>query len=155
MKRFLLFFCTLAVLPAAGKDNMTFSGTLIDPPPCYINDKKEMRVFFEKVGVNKVNGINYLQPIEYVLDCKDTPGWGLALKLTGDDAMFLDGTLQTDVAGLGIQVTINGQPMELNKNFAITPGNLPTLNAVPVKKAGTVLTERPFKASATLLAMYQ
>ena len=155
MKLFLLFFSVLAILPAYGKENMKFTGTLIDPPPCYINDKKDMSVHFDKVGVNKVNGVNYLQPIDYVITCEDSPGWTMALRLTGDAATFLDGTIQTDVAGLGVQITINDQPMELNKNFVISPSNTPTLMAVPVKSTGAVLNEGPFSAAATLMALYQ
>lgn len=155
MKLFLLFFSILAMLPAYGEDNMKFTGTLIDPPPCYINDKQDMSVHFDKVGVNKVNGVNYLQPIDYVVTCEESAGWTMVLRLTGDAATFLDGTIQTDVAGLGVQITINDQPMDLNENFVISPANLPRLKAVPVKQMGTVLTEGAFKASATLLAMYQ
>ncbi|ERK14117.1 Minor fimbrial subunit StfF [Serratia fonticola AU-P3(3)] len=155
MKLFLLFLSVLVMLPAYGKDNMTFSGTLIDPPPCSINDKKDMSVHFDKVGVNKVDGINYQQPIDYIVTCTDLPGWTLALRLTGDAVTFLPGTIQTNVTGLGIRITINDQPMELTKNYVIDPSNLPKLKAVPVKDPGTVLTEGTFTASATLLALYQ
>lgn len=155
MKLFLLFLSVLAILPAYGKENMKFSDTLIDPTPCYINDKQDMNVHFDKVGVNKVNGVNYLQPIDYVVTCEETPGWTMVLRLTGDAATFSDGTIQTDVAGLGIKITINDQPMDLNENFVISPANLPKLKAVPVKQPGTVLTEGRFTASATLLATYQ
>ncbi|MEB7884619.1 fimbrial protein [Serratia fonticola] len=157
MKLFLLFFSMLAMLPAYGKDNMTFTGTLIEPPPCSIDDGNKLRpVQFGKVGVNKVNGINYQQPIDYSINCVDISGWTLTLKLTtGTPATFLDGTIQTDVPGLGIQITINDKPMELSKNFVINPSNLPKLKAVPVKDAGAVLTEGTFSATATLLALYQ
>ncbi|MFV8979236.1 fimbrial protein [Serratia fonticola] len=156
MKLFLLFLSILAILPVYGKENnVSFTGTLVEPPPCHINDKGNMNVHFDKVGVNKINGVNYQQSIDYILTCEDTPGWKMALKLTGEAAVFSDGTIQSNVAGLGIKVTINEQPMELNESFVISAANLPRLKAVPVKDIGAVLNEGPFTASATLLAQYQ
>jgi len=147
----------LAIFPAyAVEIDVNFRGKLIIPPPCEFNDGVKKDINFLDVGINKVNGINYQQTIDYVITCEDkSPQWAMTLTLSGDKAVFLDGTIQTDVDGLGIQITIDGKPMMLGEDFPINPAALPELKAVPVKKSGTELQEGKFNATATLLAQYQ
>ena len=69
--RVLLLACGLmgGIAPAQAKEgeaDMTFHGTLITPPPCTINDDSRIEVNFgERVGINKVDGVNYRQMMNY------------------------------------------------------------------------------------------
>ena len=53
----LLVSATLSV-PGMAADNMKFSGTLIEPPTCTINNDGQVDVdFCSRVGVKKVDGV--------------------------------------------------------------------------------------------------
>ncbi|NXZ85348.1 fimbrial protein [Serratia fonticola] len=151
----LLSFALLAISPLQAEDNMSFSGTLIEPPPCLVNNDRDIDVPFDRIGVNSVDGKNNRRKVDYELDCKAGPAWSMVLTLNGPVASFELATLQTNIANLGIKLYQNGEPFELGKPIAVDPLNPPLLEAVPVKKPGTELTEGTFEVTATLLADYQ
>ncbi|AHG21886.1 pilus assembly protein [Chania multitudinisentens RB-25] len=146
----------LPVALAAGGD-MTFRGTLIEPPPCSINSGNNIFVDFgERVGIKKVDGVNYMQGINYTLVCEpNTYGWVLKLKLMGSSTAFDNAAVQTNISNLGIKILRDDQPFVLGSDISITPANKPQLKAVPVQRPGVLLNEGPFEAVATLLADYQ
>lgn len=136
--------------------DMAFSGILVEPPPCKINEGVDMTLSFEKVGINKVDGDNYRRSIEYTLNCKDSPSRDLTMMLTTTSvASFSSGTIQTNIAGLGVKIYANGVPVEFSKAIVITPGEKPKLEAVPLSQPGVTLTEGMFFASATLTFKFQ
>lgn len=141
---------------AAGGD-MEFRGTLLEPPPCSINSGNNITVDFGlKVGVKKVDGVNYMQDMNYDLVCEpNTHSWALKLKLTGNPISFDNAAVQTNINGLGIKILRDGQPFVLGSEITITPTSKPHLKAVPVQQVGIVLTEGAFEATATLQADYQ
>ncbi|MCO7508336.1 fimbrial protein [Serratia fonticola] len=151
----LLSFALLAICPSQAAENMSFSGTLIEPPPCLVNNDKDIDVPFDRIGVNSVDGVKHRRQVDYVLDCTAGPAWSMVLTLLGPVAAFEPATLQTNIANLGIKIYQNGEPFELGTPIAVDPLNPPLLEAVPVKKPGTELTERTFEVTATLLADYQ
>lgn len=151
----LLSFALLAISPSQAVENMSFSGTLIEPPPCLVNNDKDIDVPFDRIGVNSVDGVKHRRQVDYVLDCTAGPAWSMVLTLLGPVAAFEPATLQTNIANLGIKIYQNGEPFELGTPIAVDPLNPPLLEAVPVKKPGTELTERTFEVTATLLADYQ
>ncbi|HHQ4308821.1 TPA: fimbrial protein [Serratia fonticola] len=138
-------------------DNLLFRGTLIEPPPCKINDGGQVDVNFgERVGVNKVDGVNYLMAMDYRIICEPgVSGLDMTLTLSGLPTGYDDAAIKTDRADLGIRVLQNGQPFTLDKPIDIDPNNPPTLEAVPVKTPGATLNEGTFEATATLQAQYQ
>lgn len=150
-----------SVVPVQAKDgeaDMTFHGTLIEPPPCTINDGNRVDVNFgERVGINKVDGVNYRQPVNYQITCGKSAGrsWALMLSLNGNAAGFDKEALLTDKSTLGIRVYQNDKPFTPNSTLKIDPGSPPRLEAVPVKQVGATLTEGAFEAWATLRADYQ
>ncbi len=146
-------FCTQAY----GVENMHFSGTLRAPPPCTINHDQLVDVDFgERVGVKKVDGKNYLQTVDYRIDCQPgASGLVLGLTVTGTATGFDTAALQTNVPDLGIRLLQNGEAFTLNKRLVINAGSPPTLQAVPVKKPGVELSAGAFEVTATLLADYQ
>lgn len=158
MTRFLTLSLLLAVTPPLfAADNMLFRGTLIEPPPCTINDGGMVDVDFgERVGINKVNGVNYLKLMDYRITCESgATGLDMTLTLSGTETGYDPAAVQTDMADLGIKVLQNGTPFTLNTPLSIDPQNPPVLEAVPVKTPGATLTEGAFVATATLKAEYQ
>jgi type 1 fimbria pilin len=151
----LLSFALLAISPSQAAENMSFSGTLIEPPPCLVNNDKDIDVPFDRIGVNSVDGVKHRRQVDYVLDCTAGPAWSMVLTLLGPVAAFEPATLQTNIANLGIKIYQNGEPFELGTPIAVDPLNPPLLEAVPVKKPGTELTDGTFEVTATLLADYQ
>lgn len=143
-------------LPTQAVD-IIFGGRLVQAPSCEINEGQTIDVDFgDRVGVSKVDGVNYLQPINYRITCQ--PGattLELGLRVVGPPTIFDGAALQTNVADLGIRLLQNGQPLQVNQRIAIDPQNPPFLQAVPVKKAGVALPEGLFEVAATLLADYQ
>lgn len=143
--------------PLFAADNMLFRGTLIESPPCTINDGGMVDVDFgERVGVNKVDGVNYLKTMDYRITCEPgATGLDMALTLSGVQTGYDAAAVQTDLPDLGIRVLQNGKPFTINTPLSVDPKSPPTLEAVPVKTPGATLTEGAFVATATLKAEYQ
>lgn len=143
---------------AEGGVDVTFSGTLIEPPPCTINDGNRVDVNFgERVGINKVDGVNYRQTLNYQIFCENTGSgsWALTLSLSGSPAVFDNQALLTNKENLGIRLYQNDKPFTPGSTLDIDLANPPRLEAVPVKSEGTTLTEGTFETWATLRADYQ
>lgn len=150
--------CALLVLGYGNSAvaNLTFDGTLNEPPPCIINGGSAIEVDFKDVGINKVDGVNYLKSVNYVITCSpDTLPWEMVLMIQGAATSFEPSALQSSVADLGIQLLQNGVPFNLNTLLPINPSAPPVLEAVPVKRPGAALETGGFAASATLLAEFQ
>lgn len=137
--------------------DMQFRGTLIEPPPCTINDDGVIDVDFgDRVGINKVDGVNYQQTIGYRITCEPGIGkWDMMLRLNGTATSFDEAAVQTNHRYLGIRIYQNAAPFKVGSSLPIDPLKPPVLEAVPVGKAGETLTEGAFDATATLQADYQ
>lgn len=157
-----LLLCALSLfhapLWAVAEADMQFRGVLRAPPPCSINDGGTVAVDFGlRVGVNKVDGSNYRQAVNYRIRC-DAPGalpWELVMTLKGNATGFDKAAVQTDNANLGIRIYQNDVPFTLNSGIKIDPASPPQLEAVPVAKPGEILKEGAFLATATLQVEYQ
>jgi type 1 fimbria pilin len=147
----------LGSMQAQSFPNMAFYGTLNAPPPCTINNGEQVDVDFgDRVGVNKVDGQNYMQTVNYRITCvSGVSGLAMGLKVTGSATGFDDAALQTNITDLGIRLLQNGQAFSLNKRINIDAASPPVLQAVPVKKPGVELKGGAFTVTATLLADYQ
>ncbi|ROL62707.1 hypothetical protein BLX41_31740 [Pseudomonas protegens] len=155
MSVMLVTLLTGKVLLAA--DNMTFRGTLNEPPPCSINNGETIEVNFQRVGIGKVNGINYRQVVNYHISCATGIGAPqVTLAVSGNRTTFDQAAIKTTKEHLGIRLLYNGQPFILDKPIPIDPKQLPLLEVVPVKEPGSwTLIEGTFEATATLQAQYQ
>ncbi|QGH61589.1 fimbrial protein [Serratia proteamaculans] len=137
-------------------DSLTvnFHGTL-KKKPCHIAGDRDIEVHFGNVGINKVDGLRYLQPVPYTLTCDElNKSWTLMLSLKGTAAEFEKTALKTNATGLGIRILKDGKPMEINTSVAIDYASPPKLQAVPVQQSGVTLPEQDFSATATLMAEY-
>ena len=154
-QRALLALCSIGLCNAASA-NLTFSGTLNEPPPCTIEGGKTIEVDFGDVGVKRIDGVKYRKGIGYAINCgTDTLPWALKLSVNGTPTAFDGSAVQTSVPALGIRVFQNSLPLPLNTPMDITLSSPPTLEVVPVQQPGAVLTPARFTAVATLLAEYQ
>lgn len=153
----LLLVCGMLINAARAAENMAFFGTLVEPPACTINNGKDVDVDFgSRVGIKKVDGVNYLQPMNYVITCDpNANAWAMTLEIVGVPADYDRAAVVTGVKDLAVQIKQNGIPFELNKPLPILLTHPPLLEAVPVKRPGATLTEGPFEATATLKAVYQ
>lgn len=144
---------------ALAEGEMTFRGTLLTPPPCRINDGNQVEVDFgQRVGINKVDGVNYRQVLNYQITCDSASGgnWALSLSLKGTASGFDKQALATNKKDeLGIRIYRDDEPFTPGSVLNITLDNPPRLEAVPVKKPGATLSEGAFEAWATLQADYQ
>lgn len=138
-------------------DNLLFHGILIEAPVCIISDNETVDVNFgDKIGVNKVDGVNYRTTIDYLITCDHgASGYDMTLTLSGNKTTYDDAAIQTDHANLAIKVLQNGKPFTLGKPVPIDPKNPPKLEAVPVKTPDSTLIGGAFLATATLAANYQ
>ena len=154
-QRALLAVCSLGLCSGASA-NLTFSGTLNEPPPCTIDAGNTIEVDFGDVGVKRVDGEKYRQGVGYIITCgPDTLPWALKLSVNGTATTFDGSAVQTSVPALGIRIFQNNLPFPLNTPLDITLSSPPVLEAVPVKQPGAVLAPASFTAVATLLAEYE
>lgn len=156
--RFLFWSLLLALswsLYAA--DNMVFRGTLISPPPCKINDGGNVDVNFgDQLGVHKVDGLNYVQTLNYTITCeKWTSKQSVLLTLSGKKTTYNTAAIQSSKSGLGIKILQNDKAFILDTPLVIDPKAPPILKAVPIKDPSMILSVGEFTATATLTAEYQ
>ncbi|NVZ18271.1 fimbrial protein [Pseudomonas costantinii] len=154
-QRALLALCSISLCSGASA-NLTFSGTLNEPPPCTIDAGNTIEVDFGDVGVKRVDGVKYRRGVGYTISCGPaTLPWELKLSINGTPTSFDGSAVQTSVPALGIRIFQNNVPFPLNTPLDITLSSPPTLEVVPVKQLGAVLAPARFTAVATLLAEYE
>jgi type 1 fimbria pilin len=135
---------------------VTVKVTVVAPPPCIINDDRTIDVDFgNELLTTKIDGDNYIKTVDYTLECKDSTRNAMKLKIQGNATTFDASALQTNMADLGVALKANGAALNINSWVNFTYPNLPVLQAVPVKRAGTTLSGGDFSAGATLMVDYQ
>jgi type 1 fimbria pilin len=154
-QRALLAVCSIGLCSGVSA-NLTFSGTLNEPPPCTINAGNTIEVDFGDVGVKRVDGVKYRRGLGYTINCgPSTLPWALKLSVNGTATAFDGAAVQTSVPALGIRLFQNSVPFPLNRPLDITLSSPPVLEVVPVKQPGATLPPARFTAVATLLAEYE
>ncbi|MGN7915783.1 fimbrial protein [Enterobacter sp. 22466] len=134
---------------------VNFTGVL-KRKPCHINNDQAINIHFGNVGVHKVDGINYAQPVNYKLTCdEEDPGLTLKMYVKGMQTGYDASAITTTVTNLGIRILQNGQPMAINQGLIINYQNPPKLMVVPVQQPGSTLQEGNFQATATLMTEYE
>lgn len=152
----LLAAITAGISQAHAAGEMTFKGTLIEPPPCVINGSKPIDVDFgTTVMTSRVDGVNYIKDITYSLVC-DKPALNtMRMQIKGTAAPFSAAALNTDKADLAITIKSGGKEFPVNTWLNFTHPTQPVLQAVPIKKAGAELKGGAFAAQATMMIDYQ
>lgn len=155
---YMLVLITGSVHAATSSQTVNFRGTLLESPGCVIDGGVVIDVDFgDKIGINKVDGTNYLRPIPYTLNCPPgpIPPLVLSLAIKGTPADFDENAIQSSKPDLAVRLLRNGIPLKVNEFIPLDALNPPLLSAVPVGRPNAVLTEGRFDAMATLLAGYQ
>ncbi|CQH42783.1 exported pilin protein [Yersinia frederiksenii] len=148
----LLFFCCDEVNAEIIQVNI--SGVITEPPSCVINGGNTIDVDFgSKVMTNLVNGSNYLQKVTYSVTCKNSTSNSMRMKISGDTAGFSNTALKTSNDNLGIEFLLNGKVH--SGWFDYTYPSIPKLEAVPIKRGGSVLETGFFDGTATLIVEFR
>lgn len=149
------------LLPLSSKAlDVYFSGTLVvTPPECTVNGGTTVDVDFEGIHETLIDGNNYKRlPINYTLNCINA--YSNALKMTVSwDPITLNGqnVIRTNRTNLGIGIYQGNTRLSNGSvvNFNYGSGQ-PSLFAVPVKPAGTVLTDGgSFNGTLTFVVDYR
>lgn len=151
-------YCSVLFGTAAQAENMRFRGTLLESPPCTINNGQPVEIDFGDVGVNKIDGRSYRQKFELRYHCEGT-GTDKVLRYLGTATAFDKGAVQSNVADFGIRLT----HLEFGVETPTAVGDVIPVPAergvsqfiaTPVKKPGATLAEGAFTAAATLQLEY-
>lgn len=145
------------VMPAAQATGVRLHGTLVSPPPCTISEGKQIDVNFgERIGIKKIDGVNYRRKLNYRITCeKGSSAWVLKLTLGGNAPSFDSNALKSNRTGLAIRMYQNDKPFPPNSTLPINLNNPPALEVVPVKDTAAAPTKGSFDVWATLKADYQ
>lgn len=159
--------CLSVLLPAANAEDNTaeiqFSGILVDPPACTLSNTGVVRVNFDSIDVNSVDGVQNVRDIPVELTCTGgtASAFDLTLEVTGATVDFGDAddaaTLSTpENNDLGIRLLMNAQPLKVNEVAkGLNEDSFKTLQAVLVQRPRAVLDAGEFTGTATLRAAYQ
>lgn len=125
--------------------------------PCIINGGNAIDVDFgDGLLTTKVDGLNYMTPIVYTLDCSGVTVPALKMQISGTAAGFDNNVLQvTEQANMGIKLLNNSTELPLNSWLNFTKDSPPVLQAVPVKASGSALIAGAFSSAATMTVDYQ
>lgn len=135
---------------------LSIRAVIIAPPPCVINAGSTLDVpFGNDLLTSRIDGVNYRRGVPYTVSCNSPFSNALTLELKGTAASFDGRALATRKADLGVRLFVNGADWPLNTAVNFTYPNLPVVQAVPVKRAGSTLTGGAFDATATLVVDYQ
>lgn len=134
---------------------ITISMTVLNPPPCTINDNKTIEVDFGEVIADDIDGSHYSRPLSVNLSCSGQGKNQLRLQIQGTADKVNPAYLQTDRADMAIKFTSQGNALALNKWLPFSWPDVPELRAAPVLSSNKELTGGTFSASATLRVEYQ
>lgn len=147
-----IFFLTIiAIIKPIHATELSLRGTL-QVINCSVNNSKPMDVSFgDAVGVNKVDGVRYLQPMPVEIICSQQTSGLLHLAFAGTPTDFDEAAIATNVNDLGIRLLQNDTPIVINQPLPLDELYLPTFSAVPVKRPNSQLSGGSFTGLTTLL----
>lgn len=141
------------IAPVQAAATINFHGTLLIME-CSINgDKKQTVNFGDAVGIHRVDGKRYEQPVPFNVSCKNYAGTdvpAMTLTIEGTATSFDNAAVATNVTGLGIEIRCDGIAQPLNKAVQFDYKSVPTLTAVPVADPSVDLSAQAFTATVKL-----
>lgn len=151
----LLLWCGLT----QAKNVVTFNATVIEGPPCIINNGQVIEVNFgDDLQTTRIDGVNYSKNIDYTLDCGNTENSGLRMQIKGAATLF-DNKLLAAEGGrgsiLGIGFKANSVTLPVNTWLDLGGKSKPSLSAVPVGTPDMIQPPGDFSAAATMLFEYK
>lgn len=148
---------------AANDAEIHFQGTLVNPPPCAIDNNQTIHVpFGDRLSIKKVSDGIYRKEVPWNLVCENTAGrdWKLMLSVRGNLATFDTADRATvatstgNIGNLGVKILRNGQPFAFDTPVQISLSAMPKLEALLVQRPNIELAEGVFEATVTLRAEY-
>lgn len=134
---------------------VTVTVTII-APTCEVNGNNLIEVNFgNDVLTSRIDGSYKKTPVPYSVKCKDAPSAAMKLRIDGIGAAFDGKVLRTNQTDFGIAFLNGGTALPIDSWLKFTYPNLPSLEAVPVKRSGAKLVGGAFSAGATLKVEYQ
>lgn len=167
MKYPLLFLIVLIAPPTLSADregnrqrsesaDIAFHGTLIEVPPCVVNDGQQVVVDFgDEIMTTRVDGIQYKQRIAFTVDCGVAFSPLQKVRIEGSPADFDPTVLNSNLAGFGIALYHDDARYTPGKWLAFNDADLPALYAAPIKQDGITLGGGAFSVLASLVVDYQ
>ncbi|MCY1688743.1 fimbrial protein [Yersinia enterocolitica] len=156
--RLVIFFATGLLtnssIVLAEQVSLTVKLTIL-APTCTINDNKAISVNFGEVLTQKVDGKNYIKPVDYSLKCTGSDSQMFNMKIEGTAAQFNDSALKTNITDFGIALLANDKPLKINDSIAFSSAKKPVLQVVPVKVVNKPLIGGDFTANAVMKISYQ
>ncbi len=150
LRIFIMALLSLALSQPVLAAGMNMRGTLV-VISCSINNDQPLEVNFgDAVGVKKLDGIRYKQPLPVEIKCSRAPGDLLNLSFTGTASNFEPTALATQNTDLGIRLLMNDTPIKINHLLPIDETDMPQFHAVPVKRDGANLSSGKFSTMTTL-----
>ncbi|EKT53131.1 fimbrial protein [Providencia sneebia] len=153
------FIGMFATLPSAAKDNeadIVITGNLITPPPCKINDGKDIEVPFGNVPIKSIQGKEQKREVNYQFHCEENKNnWATYLTISGAKSSFDLNGLNSGINNLAVKFQLGDKELELDKKYLIDPKSPGTLWAVLVKNGNAELPTGDFAAYGTIVVEYQ
>lgn len=123
---------------------------------CEINNGEEIRVDFgNNLQRSQIDGLNFMQTLEYSLNCEALTSNDLEMQFAGTAVSFNEAYLATDKTDLGIKLYMNGDAIPLNTWVPFSWPEIPLLQAAPVRNDVSEPETGAFSASATIKIQYQ
>lgn len=141
---------------AVADADITFHGTLLEAPPCTVNNNEPIVVDFgNEVMTTRIDGANYRKPVTFTVDCSQAVSLAQKIRISGTTAAFNSDVLAGDQSGFGFAFSQGSIPLPVDKWINFTAPQVPSLYVVPVKQKGVTLTGGTFRTLASLVVEYQ
>ncbi len=152
--------CALLTLTPAQRAqadaDITFHGTLLEAPPCMVNNNEPIVVDFgNEVMTTRIDGANYKKPVLFTVDCSEAISIAQKVRISGTTATFDSGVLAGDQGGFGFAFYNGNSPLLVDKWVNFNAPLVPSLYVVPVKQEGVTLNGGAFRTLASLVVEYQ
>lgn len=155
----LVLLSTIVPLTSFARDNETdisIKGHLITPPPCHIDDGKDIEVEFGNVSIKSIQGNKQKRQVNYQIQCGENKNnWSMYLMLDGTKSDFDINGLNTGINNLAVKFQLSDTELELGKKYRINPNSPGVLWAVLARNGDNPLKTGDFIANGTMVVEYQ
>lgn len=145
--------------------NLIITGTVVDPPPCKIEQTGKIDVPFnngQPIPEDKIDGTAFAETIPIKFVCTVPPKGIIVMSIQGTATSFDPTAVQTNLPDLGIAISRkdSSQPIKINDWFDLSTNNNGLdpieFTAIPVKKSnGDLSSGGSFEATAMLIITYK
>jgi len=145
---------SLAVAGTA-QSTIQISMTVLNPPPCTINDGRTIEVDFGEIVTSDLQNNAISRPINLNLSCSMSKNQ-MRLQIQGTPDKDYPGYLLASYSPIAIKFTSNGQVLPINSWLNFSWPDAPELRVATFRKPTWLIKDGDsFSASATLRVEYQ